>query len=91
MDCWNSCNKPSRYVDGRIAGHLGAVRDVVRRRSLQDGIERHRAADQVVDERTALAEQLQRHRGRQDVVLDQVRPVADLDEQVATVAVAQIP
>ena len=78
-------------VDGGVAGHLGAVRNVVRGGSLQDGLEGHRAADEVVDERAALAEHLQRGRGGEDVVLDQVGPVADLDEQVAVVVVAQVP
>ena len=77
-------------VHGRVTGDLRTVRKVVGRGALNDRLDRHGPADKVVDERPTLAEYFQRCGGGEDVVLHQVRPVADFDEQVAGVRVEEI-
>src|SRR5664279_508948 len=76
--------------DHRVAGDLGAVRAVVGGGAVHHRPGAHRAGDQVVDVRAALAVHLDRGGRGEHIVLHQVRPVADLDEQVALVGVQNI-
>src|SRR3954470_7129687 len=77
-------------VDDRVAGDLGAVRDVVRRGAVHHALPSERAAQEVVHERAALAEGFEGHGGREDVVVDEIGPVTDLDEQVPVVRVVDV-
>src|SRR5664280_1206876 len=67
------------------------MRTVVRRRAIHHRLHAQGARDEVGHVRASLADRLDRRLRREDVVVDDVRAVRDLDEEVAAVVVEHVP